>query len=44
MEKWEDRKKFSFPSCVCGWRDGNVEGWKTPLFGWEEKWEDEKYS
>ena len=25
---------------MFGWRDGKVEGWKTPLFVWEEKWED----
>ena len=44
VEKWRDgklwedgkvggRKIFSFPSCVFGWRDGKVEGWKTLLFG-----------
>ena len=37
MEKWNDRKlvgkwkngrmeKFSFPSCVFGWKGGKVEG------------------
>ena len=33
MEKWRDRRDFSFfpwPS-VFGWEDGKVEGWKTPL-------------
>ena len=55
VEKWEDRKLwddekvggckiFSFPSCVFGWRDGKVGGWKTLLFGWKEKWEDRKCS
>ena len=29
---------------MFGWRDGKVEGWKTLLFGWEKKWEDEKWS
>ena len=53
MEKWNDRKlvgkwknwrmeKFSFPSCVFGWKGGKVGGWKTLLFGWKEKGEDRK--
>ena len=25
--------KFSFPSCVFGWENGKVKGWKTLLFG-----------
>ena len=40
MEKWNDRKlvgkwkngrmeKFSFPSCVFGWKGGKVGGWKS---------------
>ena len=53
VEKWEDGKLwedgnvgrwkiFSFSSCVFGWRGGKVGGWKTLLFGWREKWKDEK--
>ena len=47
VEKWEDGKVgrwkiFSFLSCVFGWRGGKVEGWKTLLFSWREKWKDEK--
>ena len=41
MEKWEDRKYLVF-SRVFGWRSGKVGGWKTLLFGWREKWKDEK--
>ena len=41
MEEW---KIFGFPSCVFGWRGGKVGGWKTFLFGWREKREDEKCS
>ena len=46
---WEDGKVggykiFSFPSCVFGWRGGKVREWKTLLFGWREKWKDEKYN
>ena len=41
MEKWEDEKYLVFPR-VFGWRDGKVGGWKTLLFGWREKWKDEK--
>ena len=26
------------------WEDGKVERWKIYLFGWEEKWENEKWS
>ena len=55
VEKWEDGKLwkdgkvrgwkiFSFPSCVFGWRGGKVGGWKTLLFGWREKWKNEKYN
>ena len=49
VEKWEDGnvgrwKIFSFPSCVFGWRGGRVGEWKTLLFGWREKWKDEKYN
>ena len=28
---------------MFGRRGEKVEEWKTFLFGWEEKWEDEKY-
>ena len=53
VEKWEDKKLwedekverwkiFSFLSYVFGWRGGKVEGWKTLLFGWREKWKDGK--
>ena len=36
MEKWEDGKYLVFPLvCLVG-------GWKTLLFGWREKWKDEK--
>ena len=52
-EKWNDRKLwedgkvgglkiFGFPSCVFGWRGGEVGGWKTLLFGWKEKGNDGK--
>ena len=27
---------------MFGWEGRKVEGWKTLLFGWEEKWEDRK--
>ena len=27
----------SFFSCVFGWKDGKVNGWKILLFGWEDK-------
>ena len=37
MEKW---KIFSFFSCVFGWRNGKVGGWKTLLFGRREKGKD----
>ena len=42
-EKVRDRRDlvFSHVSLVGG---GKVEGWKTLLFGWEEKWKDKKYS
>ena len=44
MEKWKDRKQggdgkvgdgrdFSFPSCMFGWEDRKVDGWKSQLFG-----------
>ena len=36
MEKWEDRRDSNLSRCV--W----LEGWKTFLYGWEEKWEDRK--
>ena len=43
MEKWEDKRDFSFPNLrlVKIW-DGKVKECKTFLFGWEEKWKDEK--
>ena len=25
--------KFSFPSCLSGWENEKVKGWKTTLFG-----------
>ena len=47
--QWEDgkvkeQKRFGFSSCVFGQRGGKIGGWKTFLFGWREKWEDEKCS
>ena len=44
MENWDDRKVLVFPYvCLVGgmkkWGGGV---WKTLLFGWREKWEDEK--
>ena len=39
MGEW---KIFSFPSCVFGWKDRKVGGWKTLLFGWREKGKDGK--
>ena len=41
MRGW---KRFGFLSCVFGWRGGKLEWWKKFLFGWREKWEDEKCS
>ena len=29
---------------MFGWENGKVEKLKTYLFGWEEKWDDEKWS
>ena len=47
--QWEDeevegQKRVGFSFCVFGWRGGKVEGWKTFLFDWREKWEDGKCS
>ena len=46
IENWEGRRDFSFLSWTHGiwFRSEKVEGWKTVLFDWEEKWDDEKYS
>ena len=31
------KKIFGFSSCVFGWMDEKVRGWKTLLLGWREK-------
>ena len=41
MRGW---KRFDFLLYVFGWRGGKLELWKIFLFGWREKWEDEKCS
>ena len=41
MEMWEDGKYLVFP-LVCLVGGVKVGGWKTLLFGWREKWKDEK--
>ena len=41
MRGW---KRFDFLLYVFGWRGGKLEWWKKILFGWREKWEDEKCS
>ena len=41
IEKGEDRNILVFSYSV---NDGKVEGYKTHLFGWEEKWEVRKCS
>ena len=44
MEKWKNRKDLVFPR-VCLVEGGRkVEGWKTFLFSWRKKWENEKCS
>ena len=53
VEKWEDKKwgrdrkvrgwkRFDFFSYVFGWENEKVKRWKTHLFGWGKKWENEK--
>lgn len=46
IEKWEGRRDFNFLSWTYGiwFGSAKVEGWKTVLFGWEEKWDDKKCS
>ena len=43
IKKWEIEEMLVFVLwCLVEGR--KMEGWKTLLLGWEEKWEDEKYS
>ena len=44
MEKWKNRKDFSFSTYMFIIGYGKVEEWKIiiSLFNWEEKWEDLK--
>ena len=42
MKKQEDRKDLVFPHVCFVGEVEKVRGWKTFLFGWKEKWENEK--